>query len=161
VGAPPSAGRVLVKRPNKCEIATMSNEGTWRRLTNKDGTPGKWELRVQRFVGDDDRKLSFFGETKHEANESLARWETLQQEKWAAKRQGYNRDRKLAILDILEAGHPAKPFMDATRAYSELVLAQTDSEVLHHYAPEARAFVLSQLIEPLIVRLETLKVALT
>jgi hypothetical protein len=90
----------------------MSNEGTWRRLINKDGTPGKWELRVQRFVGDDDRKLSFFGETKQEAKESLAHWETVQREKWAAKRQGYNRERKLAILDILEAGHPAKPFMD-------------------------------------------------
>jgi hypothetical protein len=139
----------------------MSNEGTWRRVTNKDGTAGKWELRVQRFVGDDDTKLSFFGETKLAAKESLAHWETVQREKWAAKRQGYNRERKLAILEILEAGHPAKPFMDATRAYSELVLAQTDAAVLHHYAPEARAFVLSQLIEPLIVRLEILKVALT
>jgi len=88
-------------------------------------------------------------------------WEAVQQENWAAKRRGYNRDRKLAILDLLEAGHPAKPFMDATRAYSELVLAQTELEILHHYAPEAKAFVLSQLIEPLIVRLEALKVALT
>jgi hypothetical protein len=41
------------------------------------------------------------------------------------------------------------------------VLAQTDAEVLHQYAPEARAFVLTQLIEPLMVRLEALKVALT
>lgn len=139
----------------------MSNEGTWRRLTNKDGTPGLWELRIQRFVGDDDRQLSFHGQTKHEARESLTRWEALQHEKWATKRQGYNRERKLAILDILEAGHPAKPFMDATRTYSELVLAQTDADILHHYAPEARAFVLSQLIEPLILRLEALKVALT
>jgi hypothetical protein len=139
----------------------MGKEGTWRRLTNKDGTPGLWELRVQRFVGDDDRRLSFFGQTKQEARESLVHWEAVQQEKWAAKRQGFNRERKLAILDILEAGHPAKPFMDATRAYSELVLAQTDLEILHHYAPEAKAFVLSQLIEPLIVRLEALKVALT
>jgi hypothetical protein len=139
----------------------MSNEGTWRRLTKKDGTPGLWELRVQRFVGDGDRSLSFFGQTKPEATESLARWEKLQHEKWAAKRTGYNRERKAAVLDILQAGHPAKPFMDATRTYSELVLAQTDADILHHYAPEARAFVISQLIEPLIVRLEALKVALT
>jgi hypothetical protein len=133
----------------------MSNEGTWRRLTNKDGSPGVWELRVQRFVGDEDTTLSFFGLTQQEARAGLARWTDKQQKEWAAKRLGRKRERRAPVLDILEAGHPAKPFMDATRTYSELVLAQTDAEILHQYAPEARAFVLTQLIEPLIVRLES------
>jgi hypothetical protein len=139
----------------------MRDSGTWRRRTNKDGTPGLWELRVQRWVGDDDRLLSFFGKTKEEAQRGLAHWEATRKDTWSNRREGYNRERKEAVLDILNAGHPAKPFMDATRTYSELVLAQTDAEVLHQYAPEARAFVLTQLIEPLMVRLEALKVALT
>lgn len=139
----------------------MSDEGAWRRRTNKDGTPGLWELRVDRWVGDDDRQLSFFGHTREEARASLKGWEAAQKERWSTRREGYNRERKAAVLDILSAGHPAKPFMDATRTYSDLVLAQTDADVLHQYAPEARAFVLSQLIEPLMVRLEALKVALT